>query len=164
MYDYVWIWMTMYDFVWLWMTMNNYVWLCITNSQTLSFVQTFITFGAFPIGKFGKEGKLVKGKNREDWENRENWEKRIFWKKGKISKIQFIWKTESESNFKNVSYFCKLLKFSNNLNFFMIQMFSNFAYFKKKLDFVYLCLSLFTFVQMTPLYTNFVLVSRWWNF
>ena len=42
----------------------------------------------------------------------------------------------------------------------MIQIFSNFSYFSTNLDVVYLCLTLFTFVQLTHLCTNFVLV-RW---
>ena len=40
----------------------------------------------------------------------------------------------------------------------MIHMFSNFSYSSTKLDFVYICLPLFTFVQLTHLCTNFVLV------
>ena len=42
----------------------------------------------------------------------------------------------------------------------MIQMFLNFSYFSTNLDFVYLCLPLLTFVQLTHLCTNFVLVSK----
>ena len=37
-----------------------------------------------PICKIGKEGKLKKGKNREDWKNGENWKNRKLKKKGKI--------------------------------------------------------------------------------
>ena len=41
----------------------------------------------------------------------------------------------------------------------MIQMFSNFSYFSTNHDFVYLCLPLFGFVQITHQCTNYVLVQ-----
>ena len=42
----------------------------------------------------------------------------------------------------------------------MFQMFSNFSYSSTNLDFVYLCLPLFTFDKLTHLCTNFVLVMN----
>ena len=74
---------------------------------------------------------------------------------------------------KTFLYFCKLFQtikiFQTIKAFHMILMFSNFSYILTHLNFVYLCLPLFTFaciclplftfVQLTHLCTNFVLVK-----
>ena len=58
------------------------------------------------------------------------------------------------------SYFCKLLRIFKQFKLVhMIQMFSTFSYFSINLYFVCICLHLFTLVQMTHLYTYFVLLK-----
>ena len=62
--------------------------------------------------------------------------------------------------------FFKILKFFKQFKlFYTIQIFLNFSYFSTNLDFflplfifIYLCVPLFTFVQLTHLCINFVLV------
>ena len=64
----------------------------LTNSHTLSFVKTIISFGALDsalwscmvlLGNLGKRvikerGKIVIAGNLETWKNREDWENRSF--------------------------------------------------------------------------------------
>ena len=75
----------------------------------------------------------------------------------------FAWEGERErererANFKTFSSFCKPfqnIKIFKQFNlFYMIQTFLNFSCFSTNLDFIYLCLPLFTFVYLClPLFT-----------
>ena len=126
----MWLCIHMYDYVWLFMTVYNYLWLCKKKKDKVWLYMT-------PNYCMTMYDHVMRERER----NR-------------------------DQNLKAFSYFCKL--FQAIKIFQPIQTFSHdsdilklFIFFNQP-NFVHLCLPLlplFTFVQMTHLCTNFVLVS-----
>ena len=126
----LWLYMTMYGYVWLCIAMYGYVWLCM---NMYGYVQQCMS------------------KYDYSW----------LWRKREREK-------EVERRILNTfSYIYKLLKFSNNNSFFTWYKCSKTFHSSRKVfsslclplvTFVYVCLSLCTFFQMTHPCTHFVLV------
>ena len=131
----------MYDYGWLCMTIYNNLWLCWTMYDLVWLWMTIYGYVWLCLNMY-----------------------------------EYVWLSMRErkrailKTFHTSSIFLKQLKFFKQFKLFpTIQIFSNFSYSSTHLDFVFLCLPLytfvflclllFTFVQLTHLCFNFVLVS-----